>query len=223
MSQHELGARGLASRPHDMMERAEGAKRTAGPAPPRRRFLRYEYLLLVALALVVTGFTAAFFYLGGDGEELRRYGYAGLFLINLLGSASIFMPSPAAASVVGGGAFLHDFLGVPAFFWVGLVAGLGETLGELTGYLAGYGGRVVVQDHPQYQRVHRWMEKRGTVTMFALALVPNPLFDLGGLAAGALEMPLPRFLVAVLAGKVIKDWYMAAFGGLGGSLLGHLG
>jgi len=82
---------------------------------------------------------------------------------------------------------------------------------------------VVVQDHPQYRRVHRWMERHGTVTIFLLALVPNPLFDLGGLAAGAVEMPVPRFFLAVLAGKVIKDWYMAAFGGLGWALLGHLG
>jgi len=223
LRQHELGARGLSSRPHDMMERAEGAQGRVGTGPPRRRFLRFEYLLLVAAALVVTAFTAGYFYLGGDGEGLRRYGYAGLFLVNLLGSASIFMPSPAAASVLGGGAFLHDFLGVPTFFWVGLVAGLGEALGEFTGYLAGYGGRVVVQDHPQYRRVHRWMERHGTVTIFLLALVPNPLFDLGGLAAGAVEMPVPRFFLAVLAGKVIKDWYMAAFGGLGWALLGHLG
>ncbi|HXG42869.1 MAG TPA: VTT domain-containing protein [Dehalococcoidia bacterium] len=210
----------MTSRPHDVMERAEGAKDTAGLA--RRRLLRLEYLLLVAIALVVTAFTAAFFYFGGDGDELRRYGYAGLFLVNLLGSASIFMPSPAAASVVGGGAFLHDFLGVPAFFWVGLVAGLGEALGEVTGYLAGYGGRVVVEDHPHYRRLRGWMERNGTATMFLLAVVPNPLFDMGGLVAGAVTMPLPRFFLAVLAGKVIKDWYMAGFGGLGGALLGRL-
>jgi len=206
-----------------MMERVEGARGQARAGAPRRRFLRFEYLLLVAFALVVTAFTAAFFYLGGDGEELRRYGYGGLFLVNLLGSASIFMPSPAAASVVGGGAFLHDFLGVPTFFWVGLVAGLGEALGEFTGYLAGYGGRLVVEEHPQYQRLRGWMQRHGTVTMFLLALVPNPLFDMGGLAAGAVQMPVPRFFLAVLAGKVIKDWYMAAFGGLGVFLLGHLG
>jgi membrane protein YqaA with SNARE-associated domain len=221
LHQHPLGARGLTSRPHDVMERAGGAKDTAGLA--RRRLLRLEYLLLVAIALLVTAFTVAFFYLGGDGEDLRRYGYAGLFLVNLLGSASIFMPSPAAASVVGGGAFLHDFLGVPAFFWVGLVAGLGEALGEVTGYLAGYSGRVVVEDHPHYRRLRGWMERHGTVTMFLLAVVPNPLFDMGGLVAGAVAMPLPRFFLAVLAGKVIKDWYMAGFGGLGGALLGHLG
>jgi membrane protein YqaA with SNARE-associated domain len=223
LRQQPLGARGLTSRPHDMMERVEGARGQARAGAPRRRFLRFEYLLLVAFALVVTAFTAAFFYLGGDGEELRRYGYGGLFLVNLLGSASIFMPSPAAASVVGGGAFLHDFLGVPTFFWVGLVAGLGEALGEFTGYLAGYGGRLVVEEHPQYQRLRGWMQRHGTVTMFLLALVPNPLFDMGGLAAGAVQMPVPRFFLAVLAGKVIKDWYMAAFGGLGVFLLGHLG
>ncbi len=183
---------------------------------------RLEYTLLLASMLLMAAFAIAFFYFSTEVSNLKSYGYAGLFLINLVGAASILLPSPGAASVVGGGALLEDFLGVPAFLWVGLVAGLGEAIGEFSGYAAGYGGRLMVENRPAYERVHRWMERRGFVTMFLMSTIPNPVFDVAGLAAGAVQMPIRRFFVAVLAGKVIKDTWMAAVGGLGFSAILHL-
>ncbi len=183
---------------------------------------RLEYTLLVGVALLMTAFAIAFFYFGADTSNLRSWGYAGVFLINLVGAASILLPSPAVASVFGGGALLDDFLGVPAFIWVGLIAGSGESLGEFTGYAAGYGGRVVFENRPEYERVHRWMERHGMATMFGLSIFPNPLFDLAGVAAGAVRMPIRRFFPAVLSGKIIKDTYLAAIGGLGATVFTHL-
>ena len=199
-------------------------RREADSTPPGRRGLvwRLEYTLLVSVALLMTAFAVAFFYFGADTSNLRAWGYAGVFLITLVGSASILLPSPAMASVFGGGALLEDFLGVPAFLWVGLVAGIGEALGELSGYVAGYGGRIVFENRPEYQRVHGWMERHGTVSMFLLSIFPNPLFDVAGVAAGVVKMPLRRFFLAVLAGKVIKDTYLAAVGGLGIDIIAHL-
>jgi len=209
-----------------LSKRAEAMR---GPNEPsletKRRALtwRLEYTLLVAVGLLMTAFTVAFFYFGADISNLKTYGYAGVFLINAIGAASILLPSPAAASVFGGGAFLSSFLGLPAFFWVGLVAGLGESLGEFTGYAAGYGGRIIVEDRPEYKRIYSWMQRHAPTTMFLMSVIPNPLFDLAGVAAGAVQMPLRRFFIAVLLGKVIKDWYMAALGQLGVTLLSNLG
>jgi membrane protein YqaA with SNARE-associated domain len=192
--------------------------RTARPStPPRAPAFagRFEYTLMIGVACLLAGFVIAFFYFSAGIENLKSYGYAGLFLINVIGAASILLPSPAAASVFGGGALLEDFLGVPAFIWVGLVAGLGEAVGEFSGYAAGYGGRFIVQERPAYSRIHSWMQKRGFATMFLMSTIPNPAFDFAGLAAGAVQMPLRSFFVAVLAGKVIKDTWMAAAGGVG--------
>ena len=183
---------------------------------------RLEYTLLLGVALLLTLFAIAFFYFSADISNLKSYGYAGLFLINLVGAASILLPSPAGASVVGGGALLANFLGVPAFIWVGLVAGLAEALGEFSGYAAGYGGRLIVENSQQYDRVSRWMERNGLVTMFLMSTIPNPLFDIAGLAAGAVRMPMNRFFAAVLAGKVVKDIWMGALGAVGFSVLGSL-
>src|SRR3990172_2904042 len=90
------------------------------------------------------------------------------------------------------------------------------------GYAAGYGGRIVFENRPEYERVHRWMERHGTLSMFLLSTFPNPLFDLAGVAAGAVKMPIKRFFPAVLCGKVIKDTYLAAVGGLGATIFAHL-
>ena len=40
--------------------------------------------------------------------------------------------------------------------------------------------------------------------LFVVSLIPNPIFDLVGVAAGALRYPIWRFLIAVWAGKILK-------------------
>ena len=182
---------------------------------------RIEYSLLIASAVLLTLFGVAFIYFSSDISHLKSWGYGGLFLINLIGAASILLPSPAGASVLGGGALLSPFLGVPAFIWVGIVAGTAEAIGECTGYAAGYGGRIMIEDKPSYKKISRWMDDRGTLTMFALSTIPNPVFDVAGLCAGAVRMPLRRFFLAVLAGKIIKDTWMAALAAAGVTLFTH--
>jgi membrane protein YqaA with SNARE-associated domain len=183
---------------------------------------RLEYSLLIFVVVLMTVFAFAFFYFQVQVSRLKDYGYVGVFIINFIGAASMFLPTPAAASVVGGGAILNSYLGIPTFVFVGLVAGLAEALGEFTGYAAGYGGRIMIQERPEYKRIQGWMERHGVITMFAMAVIPNPLFDVAGAAAGVVRMPLLRFFLAVLAGKVIKDMYMAAVGDFGIEALGGL-
>jgi membrane protein DedA with SNARE-associated domain len=48
--------------------------------------------------------------------------------------------------------------------------------------------------------VRRW----GLLTIFALAFIPGPVFDLAGIAAGTLRVPFRRFLLACLAGKLLR-------------------
>ena len=137
--------------------------------------------------------------------RFERYGYAGVFLISLLGNATVIFPAPSLAFVLAMGGVLN-----PLF--VGLVAGVGEALGELTGYLAGYGGQAVIEDWQMYDRLERWMQRNGSATIFVLSAIPNPLFDLAGIAAGALRFPLERFLLSCWVGKTIKTTLFAYVG-----------
>lgn len=185
----------------------------------RRRLWRREYTLLVLVAFLLAAFAFTVYVLDADPTDLRRYGYLGVFLIPMIGSASFILPMPGLAVVAGGGAFLAPVFGVPAWIVVGLVAGLGETLGELTGYAAGYGGRAVLQERRFLRRVERWMQRQGSVVMFTMSALPNPLFDVAGVIAGVVRMPLWKFFAAVLLGKVLKSIYVAGGGALGLSVL----
>ncbi len=42
------------------------------------------------------------------------------------------------------------------------------------------------------------------------------------MAAGAVKMPIRRFFPAVLGGKIVKDTYLAAIGGLGVTVFAHI-
>jgi membrane protein YqaA with SNARE-associated domain len=171
-----------------------------------------EYGLLAATAMLVTAFAFIPFFFDVDFAQLTTYGYIGLFAISLVSAASIVMPMPGAAAIAGAGALLDPILGIPVPILVGLVAGPAETLGELTGYAAGYGGSGLFRERSFYPRVKEWMERRGIITMFLLSSFPNPLVDVAGVAAGAVHMHLSRFFLGVLAGKTLKNIYLAAGG-----------
>lgn len=156
----------------------------------------------MALAL---GISIAIFVLRDRIGELKALGYAGAFSIMLLGNATIVLPAPGLTFVFALGSALST---IP----VGLAAGAGGALGELTGYLAGYGGRAAVENQAVYRRFERWMERYGLVTIFFLAVIPNPFFDIAGVAAGALRLPWWRFLLVSWAGKTVQG-ILVAFAG----------
>jgi membrane protein DedA with SNARE-associated domain len=98
------------------------------------------------------------------------------------------------------------------------VAGLAEALAKFSGCAAGYGGHIIIEDRPECRRVHGWMQRHGALTIFLTSVLPNPLFDLAGLTTSAVQMPLGRIFLTALVAKVVKDWYLAAAGGLGVAL-----
>ena len=191
---------------------------TLDPPGSRSPVWRLEYSLIAISAGLITGLALVFFLVDMDLAQLNRYGYLGLFAVSLISAASIVLPMPGAAAVTGAGAFLDPVLGIPTPILVGLVAGPAEAIGELTGYAAGYGGSMLFRKRPIYPRVKAWMQKRGILTMFLLSSFPNPLVDVAGVAAGAVHMQLRRFFIGVLAGKIVKNIYLAA-GGLAGAEL----
>ncbi len=167
-------------------------------------FLSAHRAQILAL-LFSLGLTAAIFAFRDRLANLRAYGYAGVFLISLLGNATVILPVPSLAVVFAGGGVLNPLI-------VGLVAGVGEPLGELSGYLAGYGGSAVISDTPRLEQIRDWMQRRGFLTIFVLSLIPNPFFDLAGISAGALHYPVGRFLLACWMGKTLKALALAYLG-----------
>lgn len=140
--------------------------------------------------------------------ELKGYGYLGVFLASLVSSATIVVPAPGWMIVATVGSILNPLL-------VGIISGVGATIGEMTGYALGYGGRIATKNSALYQRMVGWMKKWGGITIFILALIPNPLFDIAGITAGLLRFPLWKFIIFGAAGRIPKHLFYAYTGAFG--------
>jgi membrane protein DedA with SNARE-associated domain len=159
----------------------------------------------VGAFLIAVAITVAIFLAGDSIERVGRWGLLGVFIISLVGNATVILPAPSLALVFAVG-------GIFPPWQVGLVAGIGMALGELTGYLAGYAGSAVIENRARYEQIKRYMAKYGLLTIFVLSVIPNPVMDLAGIAAGALKMPVWQFLLACAAGKIVKNLGVAYLG-----------
>jgi membrane protein YqaA with SNARE-associated domain len=135
-----------------------------------------------------------------QAKELAKFGYPGIFLLSILANATILLPAPGVLFVFAMGAVFHPV-------GVAIAAGLGAAVGELSGYLAGFSGQGVVERREYYERLRGWMERHRTLSylvIVALAFIPNPFFDLAGIAAGTLKIPITHFLFFCAIGKMLK-------------------
>lgn len=152
-----------------------------------------KYLLIFASVLI----SGVIIYYRNDLAKLSSYGYVGIFLINLIGSATILIPTPAIVATFIGGSIYNPLL-------VGIFSGIGASIGETTGYMAGYGGSVLIKENNNFKRVEKWMNINGFLTIFILACIPNPIFDLTGIFAGATKYSFKKYFLAVTLGKVLR-------------------
>ncbi len=154
-------------------------------------------MLRVLAALAAIGITLYVYSVRSQVEKFASYGYVGAFLITLMANATVILPAPGVAIIFAMGGVLNP-LGVA------LAGGAGGALGELTGYLAGYSGQAAVENTKIYNRIFPQVQKYGAWMILILAAIPNPFFDLAGIAAGIVRIPVWKFMLACWAGQTIK-------------------
>lgn len=169
-----------------------------------RRILQTNLLRMVAL-LAVIGISFYIYSIRDRVEEFEPFGYAGIFLIALLANATVLLPAPGVAIIYAMGAVFNPL-------WVGLAAGTGGALGELSGYLVGFSGQAVAERSDMYDRIKPWVDNYGGWTILVLSAIPNPFFDIAGIAAGVAKMPLRTFLLFTWIGQIIKMTLFALAG-----------
>lgn len=157
----------------------------------RKKILKY-FLIFLSIFISIS-----IIYFRNELAKLTNLGYFGVFLINLVGSATIILPAPSLVATFIGGSIYNPLL-------VGIFSGVGASLGELTGYMAGYGGSAFITEDKKFKLIEKWMNKNGFATIFILSIIPNPFFDLSGIFSGATHYSLKKFLGAVLIGKTIR-------------------
>ncbi len=162
---------------------------------------KYDRALSIAGFIVTILLSFGVLFIPLDPKELAAYGSGGVFIITLLGAATLFIPGPTMVATFIVGAMLNPIL-------VSLVAGLGSAIGESTGYIAGYASLALIT--PQegkntwYQRIYRWMSTHPFLTIFLLDAIPNLLGDMAGLIAGRNKYSYFKFLLASFLGKTIR-------------------
>jgi uncharacterized membrane protein YdjX (TVP38/TMEM64 family) len=142
-----------------------------------------------------------------EAEQLSQYGYLGIFLLSLLAYATVLLPAPGVAVIFTMGGIFNPI-------GVALAAGAGAAIGELSGYLAGFSGQAVIERADVYDRLTKWMHRSGPLTILFLSAIPNPFFDIAGVVAGALKMPLRSFLFWCWIGETTKMFVFAYIGSI---------
>jgi membrane protein DedA with SNARE-associated domain len=175
------------------------------PTAERKKTSFFTNLLRVLALFAVIGITLYVFSIRNRVEQFAVFGYPGVFLIALLANATVLLPAPGVAVIYAMGAIFNP-LGV------GLAAGTGGALGEVSGYLAGFSGQAVIERMDIYDRIKPWVNRYGGWAILVLSAIPNPFFDVAGIAAGIAKMPLRTFLFFTWIGQLIKMTMFALAG-----------
>lgn len=179
-------------------------------------------ILTVSLAVLVVVYWQSF-------QNMAGYSYLGMFLISVIGGATVIIPVPSLALQFTMGAVLH-----PAI--IGAVAGLGTGIGGTFIYLFGRSGRKLffnadfsIQKYDNFimrwlSRLTGWTQNRGSLTVFFMSAMLNPVFFPMAIAIGASRFQLWRFFTMCWAGNTVKSMIIAYLGYFGlGSLLRLIG
>jgi membrane protein YqaA with SNARE-associated domain len=176
----------------------------------KSKWMRWAARILALI--VVVAITIFVYSVADNAPQLAVYGYPGIFVISFLAYATVFLPAPGVLAV--------SVMGTTLTPWaVGLAAGAGAALGEITGYLFGFSSQPVIERVKIYEKMVEWLKINGALSILLLSAIPNPFFDITGAAAGALKMPVRKFLLWTWIGETIK---MMAFAYGGGALLKYL-
>ncbi|MFV9505628.1 MAG: VTT domain-containing protein [Oscillochloridaceae bacterium umkhey_bin13] len=132
-------------------------------------------------------------------ERLGGFGYLSAFLAAVIANATVLVPVPYYPLVMRLGQTLDPW-------GVAIAAAAGSVLGELVAYFVGRSGRQAVAE----TRFYRWVQRqlshpwRAPLVLFALSAPPNPLFDVAGLLAGMLGIPLWIYMLSTFAGRLVR-------------------
>ena len=142
--------------------------------------------------------------------EIARFGYLAIFLLMLLESACI--PIPSEVTMLFGGALVTAPFLAPEQqleFWLVVLAGtLGNLVGSWLAYWAGYsGGRPLIDRWGRYllirphevDRAHEWFERQGQAAVFFGRLLPV-IRTFISLPAGVVRMNFWRFTLYTVLG-----------------------
>jgi membrane protein YqaA with SNARE-associated domain len=171
----------------------------AAPRVPAATHRHHVVFAVTGVALLIA-LNIAVYLAPIDYPALASFAYVGAFLVCFLANALVAVPIPYIPIIAHIGATADSAAVVVA------LGALGSVLGESVAFFIGRAEQGLVSERPIYQRLHRLAERKwlAGLLVFALAVPLNPLFDVAGLAAGAVGMRFRVFFVAVFAARILR-------------------
>lgn len=132
-------------------------------------------------------------------RKMQTLGYLGLTAACAVSNCSVLMPTSSTVIVVAAAFTLNPVLCI-------VFGGLGSALGEQTAYLCGRlgTGGIELREDGKFRKVSVWLRQNTFLTVFLFAVIPLPVFDVVGLAAGIAKVSWPKFAAAALLGKIAR-------------------
>jgi membrane protein DedA with SNARE-associated domain len=141
---------------------------------------------------------------------LDHYGYAAVFVLSLLGSACIPIPSEIVM-LYGGYLAYHHHDHVGTFVGVVLAGLVGNVVGSWVAWWIGLrmgrewlekpGHRLIHVSPRQLAMADRWFERRGPLTVLVMRMVPLARAFIS-LPAGVARMPFWQFTIYTVIGSI---------------------
>jgi len=178
------------------------------PLDPGRTKRWRKWVAPIVLGLLVTAGNVGIYWLKIDYRIFGAYAYLGVFIVTLIANATTIVPVPYITVVACIAGQSNNLV------LVALAGALGSALGESVAFFVGRSGRAIAEETRFYGWVKRQMRHpwRAFAVLFGLAAPINPVFDIAGLAAGALGVPYWLFFTAVFLGRLIRFWLIALAG-----------
>ena len=207
---------------------------TAGVNEEVKHHWSKKDIALSVAALVITIFlcVAAIYYKDYflDMSHLTHYGLLGVLIVTFVASSTLSataIPVPYWLLVFTLPSVLATRWGIGSPVLVAVVSGFGASLGQLITFLIGRGGRGFSQklvskvNGGWYARAVGMAQQHGSLVVFVMSAVPNPLHVPLTLAIAALHFPAWEFFLFSLLGNVIKSAVIAFCGYFGLTSLFH--
>ncbi len=159
-----------------------------------------------------------------DMAVLATYGLLGMLIIAFLGGSLLSMiavPVPYWLLVFTLPSVLATRYQIGAPILVGLVSGAGASLGQQVTFMLGYGSRDISQklayrvNRNFYDRAMNLAQKHGSLAVFLMAAVINPLHLPMTFAMASLRFPRWKFFLYSLLGNIVKSSFIAFCGYFG--------
>jgi membrane protein DedA with SNARE-associated domain len=127
-------------------------------------------------------------------------GYAGIFIVSVLGNAIPFISVPYLAVVY----FYSMKIAEASPLLVGVVSGLGGAVGKLAVYAVGRGSRVFLkkETRERYERIGKLLRSYGALAAFLFAVTPSP-DDVIVIPLGLMKYDIFKLFLGLAAGKIV--------------------